>query len=48
MQSYRVGALLGPAEKGYQGTVKGLALRFFVYGDYSEIFTRETGFNRCL
>ncbi|HYW42498.1 MAG TPA: thiamine pyrophosphate-dependent enzyme [Bryobacteraceae bacterium] len=48
MKSYRGGALLGPVEKGYQGTVKGLALRFFVYGAYSEIFARETGFNRGL
>ncbi|MGO9260833.1 MAG: thiamine pyrophosphate-dependent enzyme [Bryobacteraceae bacterium] len=48
MRSYRDGALLGPVEKGYQGTVKGLALRFFVYGAYSEIFARETGFNRGL
>jgi 2-oxoisovalerate dehydrogenase E1 component len=48
MKSYRDGALLGPAEKGYQGSVKGLALRFFVYGAYSEIFARETGFNRGL
>ena len=28
--------------------VQGLALRFFVYGAYSEIFARETGFNRGL
>jgi len=28
--------------------VKGLALRFFTYGAYSEIFARETGFNRGL
>src|ERR1022692_4573668 len=48
MKSYRGGALLGPVEKGYQGTVKGLALRFFIYGAYSEIFARETGFNRGL
>ena len=33
-------------EKGFQGSVKELALRFFVYGAYSEIFARETGFNR--
>jgi 2-oxoisovalerate dehydrogenase E1 component len=46
MKSYRDGALLAPVEKGYQGTVKGLALRFFIYGAYSEIFARETGFNR--
>jgi 2-oxoisovalerate dehydrogenase E1 component len=46
MKSYRDGALLRPVEKGYKGSVKGLALRFFVYGAYSEIFARETGFNR--
>ena len=48
MTSYRDGALLHPVEKGYQGTVQGLALRFFIYGAYSEIFARETGFNRGL
>ena len=48
MRSYRDGAILGPAEKGFKGTVRGLALRFFVYGAYSEIFARETGFNRGL
>ena len=48
MKSYRDGALLRPVEKGYRGTVKGLALRFFIYGAYSEIFARETGFNRGL
>ncbi len=48
MESYRDGALLQPVEKGYGGPVKGLALRFFVYGAYSEIFARETGFNRGL
>jgi 2-oxoisovalerate dehydrogenase E1 component len=48
MRSYRDGVILGPAEKGFKGTVRGLALRFFVYGAYSEIFARETGFNRGL
>jgi len=48
MKSYRDGALLRPVEKGYQGSVRGLALRFFIYGAYSEIFARETGFNRGL
>src|SRR5260370_27201312 len=48
MKSYRDGALLRPAEKGHQGSVKDLALRFFIYGAYSEIFARETGFNRGL
>ena len=48
MRSYLDGRILAPVEKGYQGTVRGLALRFFVYGAYSEIFARETGFNRGL
>jgi 2-oxoisovalerate dehydrogenase E1 component len=48
MRSYRDGAILRPAEKGFQGSVRGLALRFFVYGAFSEIFARETGFNRGL
>jgi 2-oxoisovalerate dehydrogenase E1 component len=48
MQSYLDGALLRPVEKNYRGNVKGLAQRFFVYGAYSEIFARETGFNRGL
>src|SRR6185369_14785094 len=34
--------------KGFTGSVKALALRFFIYGAYSEIFARETGFNRGL
>jgi 2-oxoisovalerate dehydrogenase E1 component len=48
MHSYRGGALLSPVEKGYSGSVHGLALRFFLYGAYGEIFARETGFNRGL
>lgn len=48
MKSYRDGAILRPVEKDYKGTMKGLALRFFTYGAYSEIFARETGFNRGL
>jgi 2-oxoisovalerate dehydrogenase E1 component len=48
MRSYRDGALLAPVECGHQGTVPGLALRFFLYGAFSEVFARETGFNRGL
>jgi 2-oxoisovalerate dehydrogenase E1 component len=48
MRSYRDGELLSRVEKGYQGKVQGLARRFFIYGAYSEIFARETGFNRGL
>ena len=48
MRSYRDGALLRPVEQGHTGTVASLARRFFIYGAYSEIFARETGFNRGL
>ena len=48
MHDYRDGAVLAPVEKGYDGPVAGLAQRFFIYGAYSEIFARETGFNRGL
>src|SRR5437870_13539106 len=48
MKSYRDGAILRPVEKGFRGTVQSLAVRFFIYGAYSEIFARETGFNRGL
>src|SRR5437899_5739871 len=48
MEQYLDGALLRPVERGYRGNAKGLAVRFFVYGAYSEIFARETGFNRGL
>lgn len=48
MESYRDGALLRPVENGFKGSVKELAVRFFTYGAYSEIFARETGFNRGL
>ena len=48
MTGYREGAVVRPIEKGYQGSVKGLAARFFLYGAYSELFARETGFNRGL
>src|SRR5206468_3394195 len=48
MRSYRDGAILRPVEKNHSSSVKALALRFFIYGAYSEIFARETGFNRGL
>jgi len=48
MRSYRGGAVLAPVEKRHSGPVGKLAERFFVYGAYSEIFARETGFNRGL
>ncbi|MGO8759213.1 MAG: thiamine pyrophosphate-dependent enzyme [Terracidiphilus sp.] len=48
MQSFRDGAILKPVEKAFSGSAEELALRFFIYGAYSEIFARETGFNRGL
>jgi 2-oxoisovalerate dehydrogenase E1 component len=48
MRTYREGAILGPVEAEFAGTVKDLACRFFLYGAYSEIFARETGLNRGL
>jgi len=48
MRTYRDGALLRPVDNGSSATVRELALRYFVYGAYSEIFARETGFNRGL
>ncbi len=48
MQSYRNGAVLEPLRDGPDGSVRELALRFFIYGAYSEIFARDTGFNRGL
>ncbi len=48
MESYLGGAILRPLEKGHTGDVQALARKFLVYGAYSEIFARETGFNRGL
>src|SRR5947209_6895016 len=48
MRSYRDGAMLRPIEAGFQESVRELAVGFFIYGAYSEIFARDTGFNRGL
>lgn len=48
MRSYLDGAILERVEKGWPGSVQGLARKFLVYGAYSEIFARDTGFNRGL
>ncbi len=48
MRSYREGAVLARVEGRYDGSVVGLAVRFFVYGAYAEIFARDTGLNRGL
>jgi 2-oxoisovalerate dehydrogenase E1 component len=46
MRTYRDGAILRPLERGAAASVRELAFRYLVYGAYSEIFARETGFNR--
>jgi len=46
MSGYRGGVILKPLEKSHQGSVKELAAKYLLYGAYSEIFARETGFNR--
>jgi 2-oxoisovalerate dehydrogenase E1 component len=48
MRSYLDGAILRPLEKDHQGSVKDLAVKFVLFGAYSEIFAKETGFNRGL
>ncbi len=48
MRAYLDGAILAPLEHTHAGTVKELAVRFLLFGAYSEIFARETGFNRGL
>ncbi len=46
MKSYFDGACLRVVEKGFNGTVKELAVDFLVYGALAEIFGREAGFNK--
>jgi 2-oxoisovalerate dehydrogenase E1 component len=46
MRSYLGGAILRPLETRHGGTVTELARKFLIYGAFSEIFARETGFNR--
>ncbi|MGC8627440.1 MAG: alpha-ketoacid dehydrogenase subunit alpha/beta [Acidimicrobiales bacterium] len=48
MRSYRDGVVLGPVQRSFDGPIAELAVRFFIYGAYSELFARETGFNRGL
>lgn len=48
MESFFDGRILRIVEKNYQGDVKGLAIRFLLYGTLAEIFARETGFNKGL
>lgn len=48
MATFQNGNILRVVEKGFKGTVKELAHQFLIYGTMSEIFARETGFNRGL
>lgn len=48
MEKYRNGETLRPVERGFKGSTTELALRFFIYGAYCEIFARDAGFNRGL
>jgi 2-oxoisovalerate dehydrogenase E1 component len=46
--SARDGGMLQPVAREYQGTVREMAIRAFIYGAYSEIFARDSGFQRGL
>ena len=48
MESFFDGAIYEIVKKDFNGSVKGLARRFLVYGTLAEIFARKTGFNRGL
>jgi len=48
MKNFFDGRILGIVEKGHKGDIRSLALKFLVYGTLSEIFARETGFNKGL
>ena len=46
--SCRDGNMLQPVAREYQGPVREVAIRAFIYGAYSEIFARDNGFQRGL
>ena len=48
MNSFHDGKQLEIVKKGFEGSVKELAKRFFMYGLTAEIFGRETGFSKGL
>ena len=48
MKNYFGGSALKVVEKGFQGTIKDLAVNFLLYGALAEIFARENGFNKGL
>jgi len=48
MRSYLDGAILRPLEQQHRGSVAELAAKFVIFGAFSELFAKETGFNRGL
>jgi 2-oxoisovalerate dehydrogenase E1 component len=46
MRTYLDGAILRPLEKDHRGSVADLAIKFVIFGAFSELFAKETGFNR--
>jgi 2-oxoisovalerate dehydrogenase E1 component len=48
MKNYFGGEALKVVEKGFQGSIKELAVNFLLYGALAEIFARENGFNKGL
>ena len=48
MKNYFDGRILSIVEKGHQGDLRSLAVKFLTYGTLAEIFARETGFNKGL
>jgi 2-oxoisovalerate dehydrogenase E1 component len=48
MKTYFEARTLKVVEKGFNGSVTELAIRFLLYGALAEIFARENGFNRGL
>ena len=48
MKNYFGGSALTVVEKGFQGSIKKLAINFLLYGALAEIFARENGFNKGL
>jgi 2-oxoisovalerate dehydrogenase E1 component len=48
MRGHFDGATLKVVEKGHDGDMKSLGIKFLLYGTLAEIFARENGFNRGL
>jgi 2-oxoisovalerate dehydrogenase E1 component len=48
MRSYLDGAILRPLENIHQGSMQALAVKFLIFGAFSELFAKETGLNRGL